>query len=459
MASDNPEIHTEEIALFSRPPVNVAEDRISWHEIRPSYMSNAEYSSINFSILGNSSQYLKLSDSELYVRITIQKEDGTPYKIFDEANKLLPIKERETGTPIDFILHSMWSSVDIKMNNNLVSESGTNYMYKALMETLLSYDENTKKIQLANEGFTGDSGDFTQINPDSPPYNHGLKIHHKWFKDFVTVEFVGPLMADICNQDRLILPGVDVDIKLWPTRDEFRLITHPVGLRCKLLIDEIYLNVCKVNVSPEVMMGHNAALEIADSIYPFARTDIRTFNIAEGNFGMNIEDIWQGEVPTRLVVGFVKSQAYNGDYHLNPFHFEHFDVSDIGFFVNGEATLRPAYKLDIENGIYLQGLNSLYKITGKTMENSDIGITRETYQQGYTLIGFDVDPTTSPDFHYVGKPREGHTKLEIRFKRGLPTPVTVILYATFPENMTIDQARNVRLEIKDKFAQRGERSR
>ena len=107
MASDNPEIHTEEIALFSRPPVNVAEDRISWHEIRPSYMSNAEYSSINFSILGNSSQYLKLSDSELYVRITIQKEDGTPYKIFDEADKLLPIKERETGTPIDFILHSM----------------------------------------------------------------------------------------------------------------------------------------------------------------------------------------------------------------------------------------------------------------------------------------------------------------------------------------------------------------
>ena len=92
------------------------------------------------------------------------------------------------------------------------------------------------------------------------------------------------------------------------------------------------------------------------------------------------------------------------------------------------------------------------------MENSDIGITRETYQQGNTLIGFDVDPTTSSDFCYVGKAREGHTKLEIRFKNGLPSPVTVILYATFPEIMTINQARNVRLEIKDKFAQRRERS-
>ena len=379
MGSDITEIHTEEIALFSRPPVNAVEDRVSWHEIHPSYMSNAEYSSINFSILGNSTQYVKLSDTELYVRIAIQKEDGTPYRVVDDDDKLLPLNQKETGTPIDFILHSMWSGVDVNMNNNLVSESGTNYMYKALMETLLTYDENTKKIQLCNQGFTGDSGDFTQINPDSPPYNHGLKVRHKWFKDFAVVEFVGPLLADICNQDRLILPGVDIDIKLWPSRDEFRLITHPVGLRCKLLIDEIFLNVCKVNVSPEVMTGHDAALEISDCIYPFARTDIRTFNIAEGNFGMNIEDIWQGEVSSRLVVGLVKSQAFNGDYHLNPFHFKHFDVSDIGFFVNGEATPHPTYKLDLENGIYLQGLNSLYKITGKNMENSDIGITRDTY--------------------------------------------------------------------------------
>ena len=78
------------------------------------------------------------------------------------------------------------------------------------------------------------------------------------------------------------------------------------------------------------------------------------------------------------------------------------DVSDIGFFVNGESTPQPSFKLDVGNGTYLQGLNSLYKISSKTMENSDIGITRETYQQGYTSIGFDVDPMTSPDFHYVG---------------------------------------------------------
>ena len=332
MATKNPEIHTDEIALFSRPPVNVAEDRISWHEVRPSYMSNADYSSINFSIIGNSSQYVKLSDTELYVRINIEKEDGTPFTTTNDNGDTLPAGARETGAPIDFILHSMWSSVDIKLNNNLISESGTNYMYKALLEALLIYDDNTKRIQLANEGFTGDSGDFSQTNPEAPPYNHGLKTRFKWFKEHGVVEFVGPLMSDICNQDRLILPGVDIDIKLWPTRDEFKLITHPQGLKCKLNIEEIYLDVCKVSVSPEVMMGHNAGLEVADSVYPFSRTDIRTFNIAKGNFGINLEDMWQGEVPSHLVVGLVRSQAYNGDYNLNPYHFEHFDVSNIVFF-------------------------------------------------------------------------------------------------------------------------------
>ena len=57
----------------------------------------------------------------------------------------------------------MWSSVDIKLNNNLISESGTNYMYKALLEALLTYDDNTKRIQLANEGFSGDSVGILEI--------------------------------------------------------------------------------------------------------------------------------------------------------------------------------------------------------------------------------------------------------------------------------------------------------
>ena len=439
--AEGPSIHTEELALFSKPPVNVAEEKISWVEYWPTFRSSREYSSVQFNIPGNSSQYIDLGRSELYVKLKVKKADGSE---FDTEKK-------ESAVPIDMILHSMWSSVDIKMNHTLVSTSGTDYMYKALFENLLNYNENAKKVQLSFTGFSGESGDFSQTHPNSIPFNHGLKARHSWFKDVKTVEFIGPFMADICNQDRLILPSVDIDIKLWPTHDEFWLITNPDELECKITIEEIFLNVCKVSVSPEVMMGHNAGLEISEGKYPFQRTDIQTFNIAENSYGTTIEDIWQGEVPSWLIIGMVKSESYSGAYDLNPFRFEHFNISSAGFYVNGEPTPRTPFTLDVDNGDYLQGLLSLYRVSGKLMENTDIGITRDSYMEGYNLLGFNIDPTTSPDFRYIGMPKQGHTKLNIRFKSHLEDPVTLILYATFPETKEIDQTSNVRLANKEKL--------
>ena len=332
--TEGPSIHTEELALFSKPPVNVGEDKISWVEYRPTFMSSGEYSSVQFHIPGNSSQYIDMNRSELYVKIKIKKVDGTEFKN----------EEKESALPIDLILHSMWSSVDIKMNHTLVSTSGTDYMHKALIETLLNYNEGAKRNQMSAIGFSGESGNFSQTHPDTVPFNHGLKTRNSWFKDVKTVEFMGPLFADICNQDRLILPSVDIDIKLWPTHDEFRLITHPYELECKLMIEDIYFNVCKVAVFPLAMMGHYAALEISKSQYPFQRTDIRTFNIAENSYGTTLEDIWQGEVPSCLVIGMVKSEAYNGEFDMNPFLFDHFNIASAGFYVNGEQTPRSALK-------------------------------------------------------------------------------------------------------------------
>ena len=85
------------------------------------------------------------------------------------------------------------------------------------------------------------------------------------------------------------------------------------------------------------------------------------------------------------------------------------------------------------------------------MENTDIGITRESYREGYNLLGFDVDPMTSADFRYLGMPKNCHTKLNIRFKSHLEDPVTLILYVTFPETMETDEARNIKLVNKEKL--------
>ena len=70
---EGPGIHTEELALLSKPPVNVGEEKISWVEYHPNFMSSGEYFSVQFHIPGNSSQYIDMGRSELYVKIKIKK--------------------------------------------------------------------------------------------------------------------------------------------------------------------------------------------------------------------------------------------------------------------------------------------------------------------------------------------------------------------------------------------------
>ena len=64
---------------------------------------------------------------------------------------------------------------------------------------------------------------------------------------------------------------VDIDNKLWPNRDEFRLITFPGGTVAKLVIEEIKLLVCKVKLSPATILAHAAVLRENNALYPYQK--------------------------------------------------------------------------------------------------------------------------------------------------------------------------------------------
>ena len=454
-------IHTEDIALFSIQPTNAAVDHIYWVKKGPTYLNDEGNNAVHFNIPGDGTDYTDLYNTYLYVKLKIVDEDGNVFKQGDAL-------EENFAIPVDNIMHSLWDHVDVKLNNSMVSFSTNNYMYKALFENLLFYDKNARLYQTSSFGFFGESGNFSNPNPLLTPYNRGLNDRYELWKGVVEVqdarsddpsklkdpsmvEFCGPLLADICNQRKYILNLVDIDILLQPKNDEFRLMTSPKGTMAKIKIQEIYLNVCKVDVAPEARLGIERGLKESKIFaqYPFQRTDIRTYNIPQGSFGETIEDLYQGHVPSKIIVGLVDSSAFSGNYSKNPFHFQHFDISKIGFYVNNVSTPEQPLTVNIKESDYLMGFLSLYKVAGKLNENTDIGINRDSYRQGYTLFGFNVDPTASYDMSYLGKTKTGITKLDINFRRGLPINITVVVYAVFPEVMEIDFERVVRLQTKN----------
>ena len=49
-------------------------------------------------------------------------------------------------------------------------------------------------------------------------------------------------------------------------------------------------------------------------MYPYLRSETKTTSIATGQYGLSIDDLFQGLVLNKLIVGSVSSAAYTRDY-------------------------------------------------------------------------------------------------------------------------------------------------
>lgn len=66
---------------------------------------------------------------------------------------------------------------------------------------------------------------------------------------------------------------------------------------------------------------------------------------------MNIDDVFQGDIPESLVVGLVSSRAYSGDYTLNPYNFQHFNCNFAAFYVDGKSVPTNPIEPNYSKGI------------------------------------------------------------------------------------------------------------
>jgi len=91
-------------------------------------------SPIEFDIAGNGEDYIDLANTMLYVQVKITKQDGS---VLDD--------DAHVG-PVNLFLHSLFSQVNIFLNETQVTASTNTYPYRAMLETLLSYGDDAKKV-------------------------------------------------------------------------------------------------------------------------------------------------------------------------------------------------------------------------------------------------------------------------------------------------------------------------
>lgn len=447
-------MHTEQIAFFDKPPINKAILKTQYVNHEADYTTSKGHEVVAFHVESSNTQLIDFSRSYFQCSIQIEKvKDDTDFKIHkltdNDGNTIGDDNQNiknEYGIPVDNIFHSLWKGVDIIADNKTISTSGTNYMYKAFIEQTLG-KTTEEKMELGHlEGYSPDEGDFTATHPYSLNLNKGLQDRYSWTKDKKKFTMKGPLKTDIWQQDKLMLNGVNLSFILTPTNDEFRLITNPEGLKCKITLSDLQLYLCKVTLDPRALIGVSHMLKKVNAKYPITKTDVRMKQVDQGSFSLIIDNIYKDKsIPTRVICGLVDAHAYNGHMNKNPFYFENCAITSAGFYIDDEPVPHKPYTLNFQDDMFLDALMTLHKMYSPDDRTlSPIGIDRETFKNGLTLIAFEVDPSAPTNLnHYWPIAKTGICKLEFYFKNAIPKAMNLMIYSTFPGMVEINEVREV----------------
>ena len=129
---------------------------------------------------------------------------------------------------------------------------------------------------------------------------------------------MGRLHVDLFMQDRFLINGVTVKIRLVRSKDAFSLMAGGANPDYKVRIVDAVLFVRKAVLSPTVAMAHIRALEKGTAKYPLRPVDCKVYSIPQGALSSTHENLFLGTLPKRIILWCVDNDALNGAFGKNP---------------------------------------------------------------------------------------------------------------------------------------------
>ena len=271
-----------------------------------------------FAVSGGGEDYIDLFNNYLFVEAHIVNIDGSDIDA-----------DTDVGT-VNLWMHSLFSDVRVSLSEKLLSPLTGMYPYRAYIETLLSYGPAAKESQLTGVMWYKD----TPGQPDKRTTDNKVFTSRKELTALSkSVQMMGKLHLDLFCQDKYLLNHVDLKIKLTRSRDAFVLVADAANYIIK--IKKMALYVRKVQLSPAVRMGHVKALKNTSCKYPVRRVEVKMDTVPTGNMNYVQDNMLLGQLPRRLVIACVDSDALNGTTGENPFDFKHYKINFVALNIDG----------------------------------------------------------------------------------------------------------------------------
>jgi hypothetical protein len=420
---------TSTLDLFSVVDTNTQITR-SWHQaynpITPiDKHSGGENGVFEFLVHGSPEIYVNLSETYLYLLVSIKNNNGDYIKATDEVG------------PVTNLFHSMFSQIDVSVNDHMITTPTHTNPYKGFIENICNYGHdsaNSKLLcQLNIKDTPGKIDSLFTVTDDKgvQSENKGLMDRRAYFLKHKNVELIGKPLFNLSCQQKLILDNTKIKFSFTRQKDSFCLM-HERSKSYHLFVEEAALYVCKASVDPLTALAHHKVLNDGSSIkYPSRTGVVKHFTVASGLNNAIRENVSNSQHPTKLFVWFTSAAAASGASNLNPFNLHHYDVSFFAAYLDGVQYPFKELRPNFEDGKYLRSYFHLLSTSGCDF-NSDVGlpITREDFINGYTIFAVDFTPNAGVEeaFHLI---RRGSLRLEILFNKPLPEPINVFFYCEY----------------------------
>lgn len=264
-----------------------------------------------------------LKDIFIEARVNLQNEDGT--KIADGKDVSVV-----NNTP-----HSLLKRLSIKIGDvSIVNTDNDFYYYKAYLKNLLSNSSSVKGAQIGKgaDNFVIDTPKFFDANDSTnvgyfaraQSFRHsvpdGATTKLSYYGDDVT--YIARLQHDLVSCDVPLIPGIEVNIEMSLNKKEFVVKTNDTGANYNLKVKELYLHVPIGILSASLYNSMEATLKNTPVLMHYTRTSVSILEIPTDSLNFTAETIFsRTQVPSKIIIGFVDTEAFNGSYKKNGFNF------------------------------------------------------------------------------------------------------------------------------------------